>query len=220
MQNYDTKQIFVWGAVILAIVGLFVGLVYLGSGKPPVTTLATAVSESTDRIKGPNTAKVTLVEYSDFECPACAQYEPILKQLLETYEKELRLVYRHYPLVQIHPQALPSAQASEAAHKQGKFWEMHEILFDRQSAWSKAEEPLDLFISYAKELGLDESKFTADMESSDVEEKITADMAGAIGSGITGTPTFFLNGKKISPRSFDEFKNLIDTEISNAGQPM
>lgn len=214
MQNYDTKQIVTWGVVIGGIIALFVGLVYLGGQTTKEPLLAVPVNEAVDRIKGNIEAKTTLVEYSDFQCPACAQYEPIIKQVLDAYPEDLRFVYRHYPLVQIHKFALPAAEASEAANKQGKFWEMHDLLFERQNVWYKAEKPRDLFVEYAKELGLDESKFTSDLKSDDIQEKINTDMSGAVSSGITGTPTFFLNGKKIVPRSLEEFKSLIDAELA------
>jgi protein-disulfide isomerase len=218
MQSYDTKQIVTWGAVIGGIIALFVGLVYLGGQTAKEPLLTVPVNEAVDRIKGNIDAKTTLIEYSDFQCPACAQYEPIVKQILETYPEDLLFVYRHYPLVQIHRFALPAAEASEAANKQGKFWEMHDLLFERQNIWSKAEKPLDLFVEYAKELGLDESKFTSDLKADDIQEKINTDMSGAVSSGITGTPTFFLNGKKIAPRSLEEFKSLIDIEIARFNQ--
>lgn len=213
MQNYDTKQIAIWGVVILAIVGLFVGLAYLGSGKPPITTLATPVNEQTDRIKGPNNAKVTLVEYSDFECPACAQYEPLVREVINAYPNDLRFVYRHFPLIQIHPSALPAAKAAEAAGKQGKFWEMHDLLFDRQSAWVKVASSEEMFTTYAEELGLNKEQFATDMKSDEVQNKIGEDLNSGNASGVSGTPTFYLNGNKVSPGSLDEFKALIDAEL-------
>jgi len=216
-QTYDTKQIISWSAVILAIVALFVGLVYLAGGNQPATILAAPVDESTDRIKGPIAAKVTLIEYSDFECPACAQYESLVDQVISTYPNDLRFVYRHYPLVQIHRSALPAAQAAEAANKQGKFWEMHNILFDRQDSWSQATTSVqDIFTGYASELGLNTDQFVEDMTSDDVSSKISNDMNSGNASGVTGTPTFYLNGKKIIVRSLEELKALIQAEIDAA----
>jgi len=217
MQKYDTKQVITWTAVILGIVGLFIGLVYMAGGTPPVTSLGVPVNEATDHIKGPNTAKATLVEYSDFECPACAQYEPLLREVAKAFPNDLRFVYRHYPLVQIHQSALPAAQASEAAHKQGKFWEMHDILFDRHDSWTRATTSIqDIFSGYAAELGLNKDQFITDLKDTSVTDKINNDMNSGASSGVTGTPTFYLNGKKISPRSLEEFKALIQAEIDAA----
>lgn len=214
MQNYDTKQIVTWGAVIVGIVALFIGLAYLGGSTPPVAALALPVDETIDHIKGPSTAKVTLVEYSDFECPACAQYEPLVREVLSSYPEDVRLVYRHFPLVQIHRLALPSAKVSEAAQNQGKFWEMHDLLFDRQDMWVKSTSTENTFLAYAEELGLNKEQFTRDLGSDEVQEKVSNDMSSGTASGVNSTPSFYLNGKKITPRSIEEFKSLIDTELA------
>ena len=217
MNNIDKKQILTWTIVILAIVGLFIGLAFLGGkGNKPTNvtkTLTAPVNEAVDHIKGPNTAKVTLVEYSDFQCPACAQYEPILRELASSFPNDLRIVYRHFPLIQIHANALPSAIASEAAAKQGKFWEMHDILFDRQSQWADEVSTESLFTDYAVSLDLDKNKFIADLTANDTLGRVMIDKSSAEDAGLGGTPTFFLNGTEAQLRTLEEFKTAIQKII-------
>ncbi len=213
MNSIDKKQIFTWSVVILAIIGLFIGLAFLGGGANNTTngakTLGSPVNNAVDHIKGPNTAKVTLVEYSDFECPACAQYEPILRELTRSFPDDLRIVYRHFPLSQIHPNAISSAIASEAAAKQGKFWEMHDLLFDRQSQWVDVASTDSLFTDYAVEIGLDKNKFIADLTANDTLDRVMLDKMSAENAGLGGTPTFFLNGSQAQLRTLEEFKTAI-----------
>ncbi len=215
----DKKQVLTWSLIILAIVGLFVGLAFLGGkngGGQAGGTLAVPVNEATDHIRGPATAKATLVEYSDFQCPACAQYEPIVREVASSFPNDLRVVYRHFPLTEIHKNATAASIASEAASKQGKFWEMHDILFDRQSQWSNATSTDALFSDFAVSLGLNTDQFVKDLTESATSDKIDSDVVGANASGITGTPTFYLNGKQIRPKSLEEFKTLVQKALENA----
>lgn len=208
----DKRKIITWSIIILAIVGLFIGLAYLGGGNSG-TTLGVEVT-ATDHTKGPDTAKATLVEYSDFQCPACAQYEPLVQEVLTAFPNDLRFVYRHFPLQAAHPKAMIAAQAAEAAGKQNKFWEMHDLLFVRQDEWVASTNVEKLFGDYAAGLGLNQEQFEKDLPESSIREKINADYVSATRFGVSGTPTFYLNGKRISPRSLDEFKTLIQAEIS------
>ncbi len=179
---------------------------------------STALSESItaqDHVRGNPMSRITLVEYSDFQCPACGAYYPLLKQLDGEYGNRIQTVYRNFPLVQIHKHALLAAQAAEAAGKQGKFYEMHDLLFEHQTEWPEAANVKDTLLSYADQLKLDRAQFEKDLNSSDVQGKIDADQKSGNRSGIQGTPTFFLNGVKIdSPRSYDEFKQTIDKALS------
>lgn len=212
----DKRKILTWSIAILAIVGLFVGLAYLGGSginTPTGNTLDVAVT-STDHIKGPETAKATLVEYSDFECPACAQYEGLVQEVMKAFPNDLRLVYRHFPLQAAHPKAMIASQASEAAGKQGKFWEMHDILFAKQSEWAKSTDTEKLFNDYATSLGLNKEQFEKDISEASIREKINSDYVSAVKFGVNGTPTFYLNGKHIVPKSIDEFKTLVQEALS------
>ncbi len=215
MNSVDKKQIAVWSLVILAIVGLFIGLAILGGGSAANTanTLTSEVNSNIDHIRGPNSAKVTLVEYSDFQCPACGQYEPILRDLASSFPNDLRMVYRHFPLTDLHPNAYPAALASEAASKQGKFWEMHDILFDRQSQWENATSTDALFTEYAVSLGLKKDQFVRDLTASDTIDRVALDSTSAANAGLNATPTFFLNGKQAQLRTLEEFKTAVQKII-------
>jgi protein-disulfide isomerase len=142
-----------------------------------------------DHIQGKKDAKVTLVEYGDYECPYCGQAYPIVKELQKIEGTKLKFVFRNFPLEQVHPHAVPAACAAEAAAKQGKFWEMHDLLYENQEAL----EDNDLLI-YAKELKLDIPQFTKDMESDEIKNKVEVDFMSGVRSGVNGTPTFFING--------------------------
>lgn len=170
--------------------------------------------EITPHVKGGQDAAVTLVEYSDFQCPACAGFQPVVTGMLEQYGDKLRLEFKHFPLPpQMHPHAFPAAMAAEAAGQQGKFFEFHDLLFTNQATWSKATVPTTFFIQYANELGLDVDKFKEHMRSSALRERIQADFAAGQALDITGTPTFFLNGKKMEFESYLEFAQQIGYAI-------
>lgn len=168
-----------------------------------------------DNIKGSSDAKVTIVEYSDFQCPACKSYEPIINEVIDSYQDKIKFVYRHFPLKSIHPNAESAAIAAESAKIQDKFWEMKEILFDKQSEWVNENDPKDLFIKYAEEIDLDKEKFEQDLENKTVISKVNSDYNSGIAIGLNSTPTFIVNGKIIdNPQSVDEFKALIDKELA------
>jgi Na+/H+ antiporter NhaA len=155
-----------------------------------IIDLAVPVDPERDHVRGPGQAPVTLVEYGDFECPYCGQAEPVVRELLADYG-DLRYVWRHLPLTDVHQHALLAAEGAEAAARQGKFWEMHDQLLDHQGAL----EAKDL-IRYAGRLGLDTERFTADLRNHAGQGKIAADLDSADLSGVAGTPTFFVSGKR------------------------
>jgi len=143
-------------------------------------------------IKG--SGSVEVVEFSDLQCPACAQVQEPLKQLLTKYEGKVSFVYRHFPLTNIHKNALAAAWGAEAANNQGKFWEWHDLLFARQTEWSELADPKPKFIEYAKELGMDESKLISDMGGEEAKNIVSTDLLAATRYRLTGTPSFFVNG--------------------------
>lgn len=159
-------------------------------------------------IKGNAEAVVKLVEYSDFQCPACASFQPALEEIMTEYGENLSLEYKNYPLP-IHPYAESAARAAEAAGQQGAFFAFHDKLFENQSTWSNSPNPTILFIKYATELNLDVDKFKRQTNSSLVREKVRTDGREAREIGITGTPTFFLNGERMSFKTYEEFKDQI-----------
>lgn len=165
-----------------------------------------------DQIKGNPEASVTLVEYSDFQCPACASFQPVLKTLLDEYGDKLRFEYRHYPLP-MHQFAMQAAVAAEAAGQQGKFFEYHDALFINQKQWSTSAAPNVFFVQYAKDLGLDVETFERHMKSSVLRDAVREDMNEAREEGLTGTPTFFLNGERMEMETFDDFIAQIVSQV-------
>ena len=155
-----------------------------------VTDLAVPVDPERDHIRGPkdDDALVTLVEYGDFECPYCGQAEPAVRELIKQYT-ELRFVFRHLPLTDVHPHAQMAAEAAEAAGKQGKFWEMHDMLMDHQDALNTRD-----LIGYAEQIGLDTERFTADLRKHAGAYRVAEDVDSADLATVSGTPTFFING--------------------------
>ncbi|HEY7090670.1 MAG TPA: DsbA family protein [Tepidisphaeraceae bacterium] len=144
--------------------------------------------DSTDHALGPDNAPVTLVEYGDYECPHCGQAYPIIKRLKATLGDRLRVVYRHFPQNSVHPHASVAAQAAEAAHAQGKFWAMHDQLFEHQTDLA------DDLTAYAIRAGLEIYKFQADLSSERYARKVRSDYEGGVRNGVHKTPTIFLNG--------------------------
>lgn len=214
------KKIFIWLGVV-AVVGLMVAVMVLADQKGQTdgsnTSLSDPVTEAdwSTGATGTTTAKVTLLEYGDFQCPACSAYHPALEQLLEERGDQVRFVFRHFPLMTIHANALPGALATEAAGRQGKFWAMHDYLYENQSEWSSDPNPEQRFVEYAGKLGLDTAKFINDYRDSSLEKKIMDQYRSGVHSGVQGTPTFFLDGEKIvSPGNYDELKQLIDSKLA------
>jgi|SRR3989344_2405370 len=210
------KTIIIWVIVIVGVAGLMVGLAYLGTRQtaPVEALLAIPVSPS-DLQKGGANANATLVEYGDFQCPACAQYFPIVEKIVSEYGDKINFVYRHFPLRQIHPNAQAAAQASQAAAEQGKFWDYYALLYNYQDDWAKLANPDEKFTFFANALKLDMTKFEADKKSDATIKKIQSDLDGANASKVSSTPTFFLNGKLIkAPANYELFKQLIDDEIA------
>jgi protein-disulfide isomerase len=210
-QFLKTPQGKTTGGLVLIIVALLAYYFYaVGTGK--VEPVGEVTISDTDHVRGSPTATVTLVEFADFQCPACYSYEPLVNQVLADNPTTVKLVFRHFPLTAIHPNALLAAKASEAAALQGKFWEMHDMIYAGQKDWSAGFSARDFFVKYAKELGLDEAKFTSDLASPAIEAKILAEYQEGVRLGVQGTPTFFLNGKKIqNPKSLEEFNALIQS---------
>jgi len=206
------RKFFVW--LFTAGFLLFVGFkvwVWIKTPAPEVAGLKIEVKED-DWIKGKQEAKVTLVEYGDYQCPACAAYNPLVIRLNQEFPEDLKIVYRHFPIPG-HKNAFFAAQAAEAAGKQGKFWEMHDLLYEKQEDWEKESNPKEKFVAYARELNLDEAKFLADYDSDEVKSAIRKDSESGRLLGVSYTPNFILDGTRIQPRSYEEFKSLVETQI-------
>lgn len=154
---------------------------------------------------------VTVVVFSDFQCPACASVATPLKEVMAKFEGKATLVHRHFPLASIHKNAIVAAQATEAAYKQGKFWEYGESLYTKQNEWAGLSEPKAKLIEYAIQLGMDAAKFAADMESEEARERVNTDLIYANRHALTGTPSFFVNGRQV------DFANL-ETQLNEVVQ--
>jgi protein-disulfide isomerase len=162
-------------------------------------------------IRGGSDAVVTIVEWSDFQCPFCNRVSPTLAKIHEEYGDQVRLAFKHMPL-SIHPQAAAAHAASEAAHRQDKFWEMHDLIFKNQRDLSVAT-----LEGYATSMGLDMDKFRSDMKADDVAKRIDDDLKQASQLGVTGTPSFFINGKFLSgAQPFASFKRVIDAALEKS----
>lgn len=155
-------------------------------------------------IKGNKNAPVTIVEFSDFQCPYCSQLQQTLTDVTNAYPSDVKLVFKHYPLP-FHQQAMNAAKAAEAAREQGKFWEMHDLIFKNFNMLSEQS-----FKDFAQQIGLNVEKFSADFSSNKYDKQIQQDMMLARSSDVTGTPTLFINGKRMQYRSFNDFKQTID----------
>lgn len=168
-------------------------------------------------VKGTATSTATLIEYSDFECPACASYYWLLKQVVPQLEGRVRFSYRHFPLRQSHANAQLAAQAAEAAGQQGKFWELHDRLFEGHDEWAGKPDARVRFTAYAQALGLDVARFTADLDARATADAVEADFQRGLAAGVRGTPTFYLNGRDLDhPASVDEFLAAIEAALAPA----
>lgn len=191
--------------VIVATILILVGAVVFFSKPPKEVPLENLVPESA-HATGSAQAKVTLVEFADFECPACGASFPVVKQVTEKYKEDLRYVFRHFPLDQ-HKNARRAAEAAEAAATQGKFWEMHDSLFKNQTSLSP-----ETINGLGIELKLDMDKFTKELTDGTYKDKVQSDVNDGVALGVTSTPTFYLNGKKLNLFSFAD----LETEVKKA----
>lgn len=199
-----------WAIAIVGTVALIFGLAKLGAGPDESTVASILTIDEKDHIWNP-TGTVTLVEYSDLQCPACGAYYPILKTIKEKAADKLRIVYRHFPLRLTHKHAQIAAQATEAAANQGKFWELHDLLFERQRSWPLATDVKQTMIDYAKELGLDEAKFKTDLESQATVDRVQRDVDSGNRLRVSATPTFYLNNKPVTlPFTADELLSQVN----------
>ncbi len=204
--------------IILAVVIIGLGALFVITDKKSVdTSFKGNASElqADDHVRGNKSAKVILIEYGDFQCPACGSYFPILKELEKTHGDKVAFVFRHYPIISIHPNAFSASRAAESASNQDKFWEMHDRLYQTQQVWGRVStNQQSLFEGYAKDLGLEMTKFKQDYVSDATADRINRDVSSAAQFNITSTPTFILNGKKIeNPNGKEAFAKLLDEAL-------
>lgn len=208
-----TSILIISGVAIAAAGAVYVAVGRSASSGGGTASIIAAVGAD-DHVKGNPAAKVILIEYSDFQCPACGAYYPLVRKLADEYANDVAFAYRHFPLQQ-HANAIPAARAAEAAALQGKFWEMHNMMFEHQDAWAGEANPTETFMGYARELGLNSDQFRRDYEADAGRDHAKADFQGGLRANVNATPTFFLNGKKLeNPRSYDAFKAILDEAIA------
>jgi protein-disulfide isomerase len=178
------------------------------AGRPDPNERYTVTTKGAPAV-GPEEAAVSVVAFSDFQCPFCSRAVPTLEQVEEEYGDKVRIVFKHLPL-SMHPKAPAAHAAAEAAHRQGKFWEMHDRIFADQREMSP-----ERYVEYATEIGLDIDQFNADVASDEVKKRIEADTSEAARLNVRGTPAFFINGKYLSgAQPFETFKQRIDEELA------
>lgn len=210
------------GFGILTVILVIGGAILLGNSSSSQSSQEPTQKADSNILIRPNStqistssAKATLVEFADFQCPACATAHPTVKQILKENKGKVNFVYRHFPLPQ-HKNARISAQAAEAAGIQGKFWEMYDKLYENQSSWSESNSALDIFTDYAKDLELDIDQFKKDIENNELADKIQKDANDGNTLGVNSTPTFFLNNQKVENlANFGDLKTQVESEIKN-----
>ncbi|HVV25609.1 MAG TPA: thioredoxin domain-containing protein [Candidatus Saccharimonadales bacterium] len=199
-------------AILAAVIIVLIGVFALTNNKSSNGSKSSS-GTPTNHVEGKGQAGVSLVEYGDYECPYCEQYYPIVKQVQAEFNDQITFQFRNFPLTSIHQNAFAGARAAEAAGLQGKFWQMHDTLYDNQDQWAQASDPTKYFNQYAQQLGLNLAQFQKDYSSTKVNDLINADMAAGNKLGVDATPTFYLDGKQINvSASVSSF----ETQIKNA----
>lgn len=203
---------------ILIIVGVIAGAILLSGGDD------NTVGAQSNNFYGQEEGVLTVTEYGDFQCPACGGFYPIVKEVKEQFKDQIRFEFKHFPLVQIHPNAMPAHRAAQAAASQGKFWEMHDMLYEQQQSWTDSSNPASVFEQYARDIGLDMDQYLSEVNTSEVLGVINADIDAGKSLGANSTPTFTIDGEVVedlSPIStvegFSAFiQEKIDEKTGNA----
>lgn len=208
---------------IIVLIAIFIGFIAISvfTKKDDAATGTTAQSEKgSQNFYGKEDSKVTLTEFVDFQCEACYAYYPYVKQVKELYKDRVRFQVRNFPISSGHQFAMQAARNAEAAAMQGKFWEMHNRIFEGQKMWEQSKDPQVYFDDYAKEIGLDMNRFKEDFAGKNANAVINKDLADARTLGVDGTPTFILNGKKIDNPgpSVEALSKLLDDALAQNSQ--
>jgi protein-disulfide isomerase len=203
-------------AIVVGIIGF---ALYSKNNKETAELEANGGAKISSNYYGKMDSPVVLTEFVDFQCEACYAYYPMVKEIKELYKEKVKFQIRNFPITSGHKFAMQAARSAEAAARQGKFWEMHNLIFEGQKQWEQTTNPQSFFDNYAEQIGLDMAKYKEDFASSDVASVINQDLKDVKELGGTGTPTFVLNGKRLeeNPRTVDEFKALLDDALKSAG---
>ena len=193
--------------VVVAVLAL-----YLFTGAAATEASKAAPVAATDITYGPDDAALTVIEYSDFQCPFCAEYAKWMTQLRAKYGDRVQFVFRNYPLAD-HEWATLAAKVAYAASLQGKFWEMHDLLYERQDEWASSSDPRKLFDSYAESLGLDMDQFHTDADAQSTLDFIKKQAAEGKAAGVSHTPWFVIGDESVLPRSLEQFEQAIEERL-------
>ena len=213
--------------VIVLIAAVVGGMILLRSSRQAANSNAATPDPALDvkgaeppHLRGNPNAPVTLEEFGDFQCPSCGGYYPELKKIEGEFGDKLRVIFREYPLVPLHEHALMAAQAAEAAGIQGKFWEMHDKLYENQATWTPAKDLVPIFVDYAKQLGLDPDRFMKDLNGEQVAQRLFQDGKRVHALGLTGTPSFFVNGQEAKGDQWkpEGLRQMIKDAIAKSGK--
>ena len=214
-----SKQFWIALAAIIVILG---GVVFVTNHNKPASSSGSG--KPTNHIEGSSPTGARLIEYGDYQCPVCGTFYQVTQEIVAKYDKKLIFQFRNLPLTSLHPNAFAAARAAEAAGLQNKYWQMHDLLYQNQSSWSQASDPLSYFDAYARTIGLNISKFDTDFSSDAVNRSINADLDAFAKTGDEmATPTYYLNGQRLSnldlvdksgQPSVDAFSKVIDTILS------
>ena len=200
LEKSATKQKYITWGIIAVVAVLFLGffsyLIY--SAKQSRENISVS---SGGWVRGNATANNTLYEFGDFQCPACKNFEPMVAQAVKDFKGRIKFIYKHFPLTQIHKNAMNSALAAEAAGKQGKFWEMHDILYEKQDDWAELDDPKPKYEEYAREIGLNTDDFKRDLDGEAGKDSINRDKDFGTELGLRGTPSIFVNGEAFDLQS-------------------
>lgn len=212
----DGKKFWIVLAVIIV---SFFGFAMFNKSDKDNGGSSSASSQGSSNYYGKEDSKVTITEFVDFQCEACYAYYPGVKEVKEKYKDQVRFQVRNFPITSGHQFAMQAARAAEAAARQGKFWEMHDKIFEGQKVWEQTQNPQSYFDQYAEEVGLDMEKYRTDRDSSDVAAVINKDLADVKELGGTGTPTFAINGKKVENPgpTAEALSKMIEDALKEAG---
>lgn len=203
------------GAVLLG--GVLLAIFANPQPKDPGAPVDTnSLIRENNHMTGSKDAKVNIVEFADYQCPACAAAQPILKQIQAEYKDNpnVNFVFKNFPLDSIHPNARIAAEAAEAAGEQGKFWEMNNLLYTNQTQWAESQAPLDIFVTYAEQVGVGNiGQFRDSVEIRKYDAVISADVTDGESVGVNSTPTIFINGEKMSSYQYDVLKAKIEEQL-------
>lgn len=222
----EAKTLLAIGLVTMVI--LVGGVFFLSKGiSPASTTNPSNVSADNNLLIKPNShvlstsvkgasdsARVNVVEFGDYQCPACGAAYPVTKKVIADYRDKINFVFRNFPLP-MHKNAQIAAEAAEAAGVQGKFWEMHDKLYESQSTWGDSDQPMDLFVTYAQQIGIDVNKFKDEVSANKYSTVISQDQSDGNSLGVNATPTFYINGQKFEGvPGYNDFKIRIESALS------